>query len=90
MRDAIVVGHPDPILGQVPVAYITPVAGSGTLKSPGAAALIERLSARCAAQLSRFKLPQAIYAVDSLPRTPNGKIQRRALPASGPGGGAVT
>lgn len=90
VRDAIVVGHPDPILGQVPVAYITPVAGSGTLKSPGAAALIERLSARCAAQLSRFKLPQAIYAVDSLPRTPNGKIQRRALPAGGPGGGAVT
>ncbi len=77
VRDAVVVGRPDPILGQVPVAYVLPAENSDTVESPDA--LVDRLSARCAAQLSRYKLPQAIHPVKSLPRAATGKIQRRVL-----------
>jgi acyl-CoA synthetase (AMP-forming)/AMP-acid ligase II len=77
VRDAVVVGRPDPILGQVPVAYVIPVENSDTVESPNE--LLDRLSARCAAQLSRYKLPEAIHRVESLPRAATGKIQRRVL-----------
>jgi acyl-CoA synthetase (AMP-forming)/AMP-acid ligase II len=77
VRDAVVIGRPDPILGQVPVAYIIPVRAPGTIESLHE--LLERLSARCAAQLSPYKVPQAIHLVESLPRAATGKIQRQVL-----------
>jgi acyl-CoA synthetase (AMP-forming)/AMP-acid ligase II len=77
VRDAVVVGRPDPILGQVPVAYVIPVQGPET--AAGLQHLLDVLAARCAAELSRFKRPEAIYVVDDLPRTATGKIQRFRL-----------
>jgi acyl-CoA synthetase (AMP-forming)/AMP-acid ligase II len=77
VRDAVVIGHPDPILGQVPVAYIIPVRAPDTNESLHE--LLERLSARAAAQLSPYKVPQAIHPVESLPRAATGKIQRQVL-----------
>ena len=77
VRDAVVIGHPDSILGQVPVAYIIPVRTLDTIESVHE--LLERLSARCAAQLSPYKVPQAIHPVESLPRAATGKIQRQVL-----------
>jgi oxalate---CoA ligase len=77
VRDAVVVGRPDPVLGQVPVAYVIPacdLATAGAMQQ-----LLEALSQRCAAQLSRFKHPEAIYVVDDLPRAATGKIQRHRL-----------
>ncbi len=66
--EAVVVGRPDDILGQVPVAYVIPVAGAAV--DPDA------LLARCAEQLARFKRPVEITVVDDLPRAPAGKIRR--------------
>jgi acyl-CoA synthetase (AMP-forming)/AMP-acid ligase II len=77
VRDAVVIGRPDPVLGQVPVAYIIPVRAPDTIESLHE--LLERLSARCAAQLSPYKVPQAIHLVESLPRAATGKIQRQVL-----------
>jgi acyl-CoA synthetase (AMP-forming)/AMP-acid ligase II len=77
VRDAVVIGRPDPILGQVPVAYVIPVHSPDTIESLHE--LLERLSARCAAQLSPYKVPQAIHPVESLPRAATGKIQRQVL-----------
>jgi oxalate---CoA ligase len=77
VRDAVVVGRPDPILGQVPVAYVIPAQGPET--AAGLQHLLDVLAARCSAELSRFKRPEAIYVVDDLPRAATGKIQRFRL-----------
>ncbi|HLI37814.1 MAG TPA: AMP-binding protein [Streptosporangiaceae bacterium] len=77
IRDAVVVGRADPVLGQVPVAYVIPVHGpetAGVMQD-----LLDRLTARCAAHLSRHKRPAAIYVVEDLPRAATGKIQRHRL-----------
>lgn len=77
VRDAVVVGRPDPVLGQVPVAYVIPA------REPETAAdlqhLLDTLGARCSAELSRFKRPEAIYVVEDLPRAATGKFQRYRL-----------
>ncbi len=77
VRDAVVVGRPDSVLGQVPVAYVIPVRDPGT--ADGLQHLLDVLAARCAAELSRFKRPEAVYVVDELPRAATGKIQRYRL-----------
>jgi acyl-CoA synthetase (AMP-forming)/AMP-acid ligase II len=77
VRDAVVVGRSSPILGQVPVAYVVPAqepATAGHLEE-----LLARLNGRCAAELSRFKRPEAIYVVPDLPRAATGKVQRHRL-----------
>ncbi len=39
------------------------------------------LVAHCRERLAPFKVPKKIYVVDSIPRTPTGKLQRQRLPA---------
>ncbi|KQP63258.1 acyl-CoA synthetase [Methylobacterium sp. Leaf112] len=56
---------------RVIAAFVVPRAGA----SPDAAALI----AFCQAHLAAYKCPRAIRFLEALPRTPNGKIQRRRL-----------
>ncbi len=68
--EAAVVGRPDDVLGEVPVAFVRAAPES-----------VERLDARCAAQLARFKRPVEIHAVDALPTGPTGKVRRSALRA---------
>jgi oxalate---CoA ligase len=71
VRDAVVVGRPDPVLGQVPVALVV----AWQAGHPGLAA---DLAARCEAGLAAFQRPKAIEIVGSLPAGPTGKILRRA------------
>ncbi|MCB1354535.1 MAG: acyl-CoA synthetase [Rhodobacteraceae bacterium] len=47
----------------------------------GAAVAEEELAAHCAGELARYKCPRAFRAVEALPRSANGKIQRRHLRA---------
>jgi acyl-CoA synthetase (AMP-forming)/AMP-acid ligase II len=86
VQDAVVVGRPSPILGQVPVAYVIPA------EEPDTAAhlqeLLGRLNQRCTAELSRFKLPETIYVVQDLPRAATGKVQRHRLREAEVGAGA--
>jgi malonyl-CoA/methylmalonyl-CoA synthetase len=70
VREAAVVGVPDPRRGEVPVAYIVldaPVDSSA-------------LAAACRDALASFKVPRAFVQVDALPRTALGKIQKHLLP----------
>ncbi|MFC5263138.1 class I adenylate-forming enzyme family protein [Kribbella qitaiheensis] len=68
VRDAVVVGRPDPVLGEVPVAYV--VASSD---DPG---LADRLAERCRAALPRDRRPAELTVVKQLPLTGSGKVRR--------------
>jgi len=70
VREAAVVGAPDDVRGEVPVAYI--------VAEPELDA--RELEATCRAQLASFKVPRAFVRLESLPRTALGKIQRHLLP----------
>jgi acyl-CoA synthetase (AMP-forming)/AMP-acid ligase II len=74
VREAVVVGRADPILGAYPVAYVTAVAEIDRGLDLG-----EELLAWCGARLSGYKVPQELSIVDSLPRGPTGKVLRRQL-----------
>jgi len=70
VAEAAVVGVPDRLRGEVPVAYIVP-------RRPFDAADLE---ARCRQKLASFKVPRCFVAVEKLPRTAMGKVQKHLLP----------
>jgi len=70
VREAAVIGAPDPVRGEVTVAYI--VADDDI----DVAALEEH----CRKQLASFKIPRQFIRVESLPRTALGKVQKHLLP----------
>jgi long-chain acyl-CoA synthetase len=71
VAEVAVVGVPDERFGQAVIAHVAPRAG-------------ERLDAdvlrrHCAAHLESHMVPVRVVVHDGLPRTPNGKVDRRAL-----------
>lgn len=70
VAEAAVVGVPDRLRGEIPVAYIVP-------RRTFAA---ETLADRCRARLASFKVPRDFVIVDKLPRTALGKVQKHLLP----------
>ncbi len=71
VREVAIVGAPDPIRGEVPVAYVVVDAE----KFDEAA-----VAAHLRSQFASFKQPRAFVRLDSLPRTALGKVQKRLLP----------
>ena len=76
VREAAVVGVPDRVRGEVPLAYI--VTREGELESAA-------LEAVCRERLASFKVPRKFVKVDQLPRTALGKVQKHLLPGAGVG-----
>ncbi|ALL77781.1 hypothetical protein AD006_25205 [Pseudonocardia sp. EC080610-09] len=72
---AIVVAHEHPVAGTRLVGYVTTV---GT--ADGAAGDPDELREHLAALLPGHMVPAAIEVLEAFPVTPNGKIDRRALP----------
>lgn len=71
VMEAAVVGRPDPIRDEVPVAFVVATGGS----RPEAGDLL----AFCAERLAPAKRPVAVRFVDELPRTSVGKIKKYVL-----------
>ncbi|WP_420834049.1 AMP-binding protein [Streptomyces antarcticus] len=71
VREAAVVGVPDPYRGESVKAYVS--------LRPGAPATPEELSAYCAARLAAYKYPRRVEILPVLPKTTSGKILRREL-----------
>ena len=65
--EAAVVGVPDELRGEVPVAYIVGDASA------------EDLDGVCRKNLASFKVPRQFIRVDSIPRTALGKVQKHLL-----------
>ncbi|HTA44862.1 MAG TPA: AMP-binding protein [Bryobacteraceae bacterium] len=73
IAEAAVVGVPDRVRGEVPVAYVV---AAGTFQ-------VAEIEARCRAKLASFKIPREFVAVEKLPRNAMGKIQKHLLPKHG-------
>ena len=71
--EAAVVGAPDPVLGEVPVAHVALL--------PGARATGDELVEHCRERLARVKIPVAVHITGSLPKNPVGKIDKPRLRA---------
>jgi acyl-CoA synthetase (AMP-forming)/AMP-acid ligase II len=71
---AAVIGAPDPVLGEVGVAFVVPAPGT----DPGSLSL-EALRAWCQARVADYKAPDRVVVVDDLPTTSMLKIDKRAL-----------
>src|SRR5579875_2738215 len=73
-REAAVVGRPDTIYGEQPVAYLT-ILGSWI------AGLAAQIRAHLTRLLSPPKVPVELIVLDELPRNATGKLDRRLLRA---------
>ncbi|MEZ5077968.1 MAG: o-succinylbenzoate--CoA ligase [Solirubrobacterales bacterium] len=71
VADAAVVGREDPEWQQAVTAVV--VLASGAATTP------DELRRHCAESLAGFKVPKRIELAAALPRTPSGKLMRRAL-----------
>lgn len=74
VAECAVVAAPDPVRGEVAEAYIV-------LRDPALASeqLATDLQAHVRAHYAAHAYPRAVHFIDSLPRTPSGKIQRFVL-----------
>jgi long-chain acyl-CoA synthetase len=77
VAECAVVAMPHKRLGQVPVAYIVPAAGTPT----DATAIANALRAYAAATLPVIRRPLRFRAIDEVPRNAAGKVLRRVLMA---------
>jgi malonyl-CoA/methylmalonyl-CoA synthetase len=75
IAEAAVVGLPDRMRGEVPVAYVVMVAEID----------MGDIEARCREKLASFKIPRAFIPVEKLPRNAMGKVQKHLLPKAGGG-----
>jgi fatty-acyl-CoA synthase len=73
VADASVVGIPDPVWGEIPVAFVRPFGATQPSE--------EALFAFCRKHLAPYKTPRHWRFVDQFPKTPSGKIQKFALRA---------
>ena len=69
VEDCTVFGVPDERWGEAPVAYVV----------RSAEVTADALIAHCTDQLARYKRPREIVFVDTIPRTPSGKVQKPPL-----------
>jgi long-chain acyl-CoA synthetase len=69
--EAAVVGRPDELFGEEPVAFV--------VLRPGLAAEPDELIEHCKSVLAKFKVPRAVFIEHTLPKTPIGKIAKPVL-----------
>ncbi|MCC6364781.1 MAG: acyl-CoA synthetase [Bryobacterales bacterium] len=74
VAEAAVVGVPDRVRGEIPVAYLVPRGDCDE----------SALAARCREKLASFKVPREFVKVTALPRTALGKVQKHLLPPPRP------
>ncbi|HEU5229975.1 MAG TPA: long-chain fatty acid--CoA ligase, partial [Ktedonobacteraceae bacterium] len=73
VREAAVVGVPDPYRGETVKAYVSLKAGGEATVTP------EQLITFCKERMANYKYPRQLEILDDLPKTPTGKFLRREL-----------
>jgi acyl-CoA synthetase (AMP-forming)/AMP-acid ligase II len=74
IKEVAVLGIPAPVIGEIGVAFVVPVAGRD-------APSLDELRTWCRASLADYKAPDRMVVVDALPRTPMLKVDTAALRA---------
>ena len=69
--EAAVVGRPDPILGEIPIAFVS--------LRPGSVATAEELLSHCRESLAPYKIPNEITVMAELPKNSVGKLVKGVL-----------
>jgi malonyl-CoA/methylmalonyl-CoA synthetase len=69
--EAAVVGAPDPVLGEAPVAFVVRRSG---LRVEG-----QELLDYCAQRIARYKVPRSVRFLPTLPRNAMGKVEKQKL-----------
>lgn len=69
--EAAVIGRPDPVYGEVPIAHV--------VLHPGATASEADLRDHCGRGLTKIKVPTEIHVVPDLLRNPVGKVDKPAM-----------
>jgi amino acid adenylation domain-containing protein len=80
VRETVVLLRTDVAGGPALVAYVVPAG-----PEPDPEALGARLSAALAAELPEYMVPGTVVVLEALPLSPNGKVDRKALPAPAAG-----
>jgi long-chain acyl-CoA synthetase len=75
VREAAVIGVPDPVTGEAVIAYVTMAADTS------ADVVTDAVLDHCALRLARFKQPREVQVVDELPHTAIGKVAKGRLRA---------
>jgi acyl-CoA synthetase (AMP-forming)/AMP-acid ligase II len=75
VAESAVIGVEDEILGEVIKAFV--------LLRPGSGLQEREVKRHCLEKLAPYKVPKFVEFVNSLPRTPSGKVQRAALQTAG-------
>jgi acyl-CoA synthetase (AMP-forming)/AMP-acid ligase II len=73
VADAAVLGRPNPVLGETVCACVVPARGATVTRDGLRAALAHTLTA--------YKLPEELYLLEQIPRTPIGKVDLTRLRA---------
>lgn len=78
VKDSGVVGKPDPMRGELPLAFVEM---KDTPDAPGQKAEFDEreLKTWCRQRLAGYKVPDEIRVVEALPRNATGKVMRREL-----------
>jgi long-chain acyl-CoA synthetase len=71
VKEAAVIGVPDPRKGELPVAFVAPAEGV-TLEEKAVLQFLRQ-------NLADYKVPKYVVFVPALPRNPTGKILKTAL-----------
>lgn len=71
INEAAAIGVPDNYRGEVIHAFVS--------LTPGATASEEEIIAYCEKNLAKYKVPEKIFLIEELPKTPANKIDKKAL-----------
>lgn len=71
VREAVVTGVPDPLLGEAVCAFVTPREGESLT--------VQQIKRVCSEHLENYMVPKHVLLVSELPRTENGKLSRKLI-----------
>jgi long-chain acyl-CoA synthetase len=71
VREAVVAGIPDPLLGEAVCAFVTPREGDKLT--------VQQVKRVCSERLENYMVPKHVLFLSELPRTVNGKLSRKLI-----------
>jgi acyl-CoA synthetase (AMP-forming)/AMP-acid ligase II len=71
VQEVLVIGHPDPLLGEAVCAFVT--------LREGEKLSVQQIKHICIERLENYMVPKHVFFLSELPRTANGKLSRKLL-----------